>query len=384
MSSNQTFEQSFDLPSAQQFTNSAAELCEQYFGAKGLYPCAEVLSERNQMYKPEHTNAYFDISLFPYRADGSFDPPIPTLNDIIMAQPTDAVIERVWQVGKYIVKLGCSAAIYMEAENLLYLERHTNVRAPKLYAAFTSDDEDPLQYNVPGEPRTIYYYLIMELIRGEIIDDIDVKELKPYIKEKIWALLGEQFRQLRSVKPENPKHFGRIQGRAYGQMPPLYYAPAPDFANYGPFTYEQLVQRLIRAAKIGSALATYPRGDYTTVQRLAYNHAESVMLKGAGPSDRLPVLSHLDPQTHNIIVNLKRDQNGEPYDVEEVALVDWFSLCWMPAWYEAGDMCRLTFCLDPTLQSMGMNVLETMGKVNLEIAAFFGACVRYHAFHLYH
>ncbi|KAF1993127.1 hypothetical protein P154DRAFT_98260 [Amniculicola lignicola CBS 123094] len=379
---NQLSDQHLDQAFNQGLRNlSAAERCEQYFGANDLIGCLDVMSARNRSYKNQHSD------IFPYTAKGSFDPPLPTLDEIIMAREgsdmIDIMNQTVWRVGQYIVKTGVDAEIYVEAENLLYLEQNSTVRAPKLYAAFTSQEMDPLQLNTPGTPKKVYYYLIMELIEGEELGKIDKSKLEVGVIRKLWRLLGEQLCQLRSVKPEDPKHFGRIHGRPYALMPLLYHAPAPDFTNYGPFTYEQLVQRLICSSMTGAALGRYP-DDYGTLQRLSYDYAEYVMLKLAGPNDRLPVLSHLDLQAHNIIVKLARDKNGEPYDVEEVTMVDFFSLCWMPPWYEAGNMCMFTFSPDSDHQRLGHIALEKMGNVNLVIAAFLGVSAHYDAFHFFH
>ncbi|KAF2868441.1 hypothetical protein BDV95DRAFT_579859 [Massariosphaeria phaeospora] len=294
----------------------------------------------------------------------------------------------VWRVGPYMVKVGLHSWIFAEAENLIYLERNSDVRTPKVYAAFSSQDvnvfdipektdKDQADRNPP-----VYYYLVEEYIEGETLEDV-FEELKDrcHIYWKIGDLLGEQMQKLRSVPAEDRNHFGRVGGKAYPTgLTPVRHAPAPDFHDLGPFnSYEKFVERMMHSAKINQALAAIS-DDFPPATRMCFRDAPSVFIDHAGPSARVPVLSHLDIQDHNIIVKLLRDEKGKVIDVQEVVLIDWATLCWMPSWYEAGVFCRYECSRDELYQSVGSTVLTSMGHVNMGPTAFFAMCIQKGAF----
>lgn len=248
-----------------------------------------------------------------------------------------------------------------------------------MFAVFSS--QDPFNESTPQPDeekseldRQPYYFLVMEYIEGEVFSDV-CKELMPGIQWKIGRQLGEQLRRLRSVPAEDPNHFGRVNGRPYPHEPPYRFPPAPDFYNYGPFNYEELVERLIHCAKIESAISSHGE-DYDPVEKLKLRDARTAWLDLARPSDRLPVLTHMEANACNIIVKLVRDKAGKVVDVEEVVLIGWEKMCWMPAWYEAGDMCWSSIQPREEWQHFGKEALSMLGDVNMILAAFFSECKR--------
>jgi hypothetical protein len=260
-----------------------------------------------------------------------------------------------------------------------------------VYAAFASKDADPLRVNPQrenfkeGDENLEVYYLIMEYIDGKMLCDVE-EELKynVIVTKQIGKMLGEQLRRLRSVPPEDPTHFGSVGGKGYKQLLPVFaHPPAPDFGYYGPFkSYEECVKRLIHTAKVDMALSETGT-DYSPRTKLLLEKASSALLDHIEPSDRLPVLSHLDVQGRNIMVKLIRDEQGKAVDVEEVVMIDWESLCWMPSWYEAGDFCFQSHAPVEFYSRVAHSALPLMGHVNMLTVAFFGECVG-SAFFLYH
>ncbi|KAF2122290.1 hypothetical protein BDV96DRAFT_663314 [Lophiotrema nucula] len=370
----------------------ASEVCREYFGTTDSWGCVEVMTAMNKQYRSQMTfgDKTCDTSLFPYQTPDHLETPIPTPAEIALARneasmlTTSMLTSTTWRVGPYVVKVGKSVDMFHEAENLIYLERNTNVRAPKLYAAFASEEVDPLpDVHLEGKGK-LFYYVVMEYIDGQYIGAID-EELKGngLVQNKLGELLGEQLRKLRSVPPEDSNHFGRVNGRAFGQIPPFYHPPGPDFDDYGPFNYEEVVKRLIHSAQVDKALGLTPN-DYSPMFRLLHRDAKFVFLDMTGPSDRLPVLSHMNLDPHSIMAKLVRDEEGKAVDVEEVVIVDWKFLCWMPSWYEAGDMCRVSFAPVHFYNGLGHHALDRMGHVNMTLVAFFAMCVEKGAFFLVH
>ncbi|KAF2021445.1 hypothetical protein BU24DRAFT_417097 [Aaosphaeria arxii CBS 175.79] len=157
------------------------------------------------------------------------------------------------------------------------------------------------------------------------------------ISEKIGNLLGEQLRKLRSVPPEDPNHFGRINGRAYTRMLSRYGGTEPDLTHNGPFNYEELVKHFIMAGRVRCAVDHYCWGNYDPEEDILQQRATSVLIDMADAKDRVPVLSRTSPGY--FLVKLIRDETGRPIDVEEVVLTNWACMAWVPSWYEHSQGC---------------------------------------------
>jgi hypothetical protein len=209
---------------------------------------------------------------------------------------------------------------------------------------------------------------------GSLIDEAGDSSSLLYVQ--LGEKLGEQLRRLRAVEPEVSTHFGRIGGRPYPALTTLDHPPASSGSPHGPFnSYEECVTRFIHSAKVETALR-FAEDDYFPLTKHVYREAPSILLDYPKPVDRLPVLSHMDLQDHNIMVKVKRDDTGEVIKVEEVIIIDWQMMCWMPSWFEPGDLCRMlaTPCAAP-FATWACTTLETMGYLNMAIVFFYAMSI---------
>ncbi|KAF2002029.1 hypothetical protein P154DRAFT_594915 [Amniculicola lignicola CBS 123094] len=355
---------------------SAKEVCQAHFGETTNSKCLQVIEDRmdHNLSILRVTEGVCDTSLFPYEAQGPFETPIPSLAEILEAGKG---FSHVWRVGPYMVKVGYTPHIYQEAENMIYLERHSNIRTPKVFAAFTGEIP-PTTPSIDTE-NEFCYFLVTEFIEGATLSRLIREDIGSPLNEKIGHMLGEQYRRLRSVPPEDPNHFGRVNGRPYFGSRVIDIAPVASDYLQGPFTYEQVVSKILDAAKANQALSVTP-DDYTTATKLLYRSAEYTLLKAAGPNDRIPTLSHMDFNHLNIMVKVARNEEGKVVDVEEVILIDWEWLAWMPSWFEAGGVYVETIGLGEPHEGFARRVLEAMGQVNMGIVAFFAYGLYCYAF----
>jgi hypothetical protein len=270
---------------------------------------------------------------------------------------------------------------------MIYLEKNSDVSIPKVYAAFASQEVDPFKHNEPQTTQTnlgeekdggeikMTYYLVTEYIDGISLGEFMEMSKTGLLVRKVGRLLGEQLRRLRRVPAENPGLYGRLGGRAFPVMPPLWYPPAPNYDDYGPFDYETLIERLDHTARLSYAMGTL-EDDFDPHIKMLYHSAKSALLDPLGPKDRQPVLTHCDVSNSNTILKVVRDQEGGISDVTELVLIDWEFMCWMPSWYEASYFCGLTDAEDWMDQSIGYETLGYMGHVNMTPAVYFAYCER--------
>lgn len=194
----------------------------------------------------------------------------------------------------------------------------------------------------------------------------------PSILRKIGEKMGEQLRRLREVKPEDPNHFGRINGRQYPNLKALWWPPGPDFRNWGPFDYEGLVDRMIHNGRVNHAFvgSVYDatKGEFIGA---ALRIVRSKLIDDAEPADRVPVLSYINLDDANVEVIL--NENGDIIDIGEVILSDWESLCWMPPWYEVGVLMRKVEMMESGHFTSGIMkvALENMGDYDQDLALDF-------------
>jgi hypothetical protein len=259
---------------------------------------------------------------------------------------------------------------------MLYLERNSTVRTAKVYAAFTSADVDPWPDEgtdtVNGTVnQTVYYYLVTEFIEGITLSDFcdDTRTIHGSVENKIGYMLGEQLRRLRSVPPQDAC-FGHINSRPFVRIPPVSKPLDPNSKDWGPFNYKDFVTRVMHSSKISYAL---PYGqNIEPVSSMLFHDAKFTLLDIARPSDCVPVLGHLDPQNHNIMVKLIHDEGGLPVDVEEVVLIDWEFMAWVPPWFEAGDLCAGMHRGYPRSRPISKRAFGKMGQVNMTLVTFWG------------
>jgi hypothetical protein len=212
----------------------------------------------------------------------------------------------------------------------------------------------------------------------EIDKDLSTRPvLKPGLWMKIGELLGEQFRMLRSIPPEDPNHFGRINGREYQHCNIMRFGPPSDFNNYGPFNYEEVTERIISSSQVSMAYSyLFTGAQIEPYDKQLYSEVPAVLFDGAKPKDRIPVLSHVDAQHHNIMVKLIRNEEGLVVDVEEAILIDWERMSWMPSWYEAGIVCKNTMCSDDHISWLCRDWFRDMGHSNVGATCFCAMLMR--------
>lgn len=89
------------------------------FQRTGFPSCAKVNHAKED--RLEHRNEFSDLNcdtkLFPYRVEGPFETPIPTLEDILAAWEVSKhttkrhTPTKVWRVGAYMVKVGTTIEV---------------------------------------------------------------------------------------------------------------------------------------------------------------------------------------------------------------------------------------------------------------------------------
>ncbi|KAF2012569.1 hypothetical protein BU24DRAFT_452958 [Aaosphaeria arxii CBS 175.79] len=353
-------------------------------------------------------NDEYDTTLFPYYADNVIKARLPTAVQIEehIAKTTDRhrlygshfrTDEQLmisfrggWRMGPYVIKVGDTAAIFQEAENLLYLERNSTVRVQKLYAAFQGEGLERLPPKGALPKWQMYYYMVMEGLHGfETMEQLsfEISYGRPFhLQKKFCELFGEQLRKLRSIRPNDPNHYGRINGRKYMSAAPLFHTyctvPGPrgheDYSQYGPFNYEELIERFVQVAlRINDSRL----GSPMTPEKVREMSQECEMfaakfLEVAYSQDKVPVLTHLHVHHANTVAKVIRDKiTGALIDIEEVLLINWEHMAWMPSWYEPGDMLtRMGYV--PSSDYGGLRdsafyrALNTMGHVNMAFVPF--------------
>ncbi|KAF2649713.1 hypothetical protein K491DRAFT_683593 [Lophiostoma macrostomum CBS 122681] len=336
----------------------------------------------------DYNNNDYNEALFPYKAEGPLETPLPTVQEIHAAwQSAVGHYRKALRIGPYCIKVRTGAAIMREAENMIYLQKHSTVRTAKLYAAFSSREVDLFDIGEEGGP-PLYHYLIQERIEGfvplyDLIRDLDLHENRDALK-KISNMMAEQLGRLRDTPPEDPNHFGRVNGQAYNSWTRAVRFPENRHApSFGPFTYEGLLERMIHSSNIESAQNNYGSGGSFTQKELL-RHARGPLLDHTTPNDGLPVLSHLDIKDDNILVKVTRSKKkGEvrnTVDVEDLVFIDWETLAWMPAWYEPGQSYWLSRESPFKLwQRFGFGNFRVFGHMNIVSYSYYRTCLDFWA-----
>jgi hypothetical protein len=267
------------------------------------------------------------------------------------------------------------------------LAKNSSVRVPKLYAAFASQDVDLDSLITPDEAQTASvgddkkkatcYYFITEYIEGCSLGAI-LHELEESVgppTRKAAKLVGEQLRKLRSVPAEDPELYGRVGGRPFPMTRSFWCPPAPHFNDYGPFDYETLVNRLDHSGKIQLIMSEAAcKPEYRPWMKMLYQEAKSALIDNLDANDRLPVLSHLDLKPDNIVVKYVRNEAGKIVDITDLVIVDWESMCWMPAWFEAAAFRNFAQSPSGFYQVFGLGGLEAMGHISIVPILFYAYC----------
>jgi hypothetical protein len=221
-----------------------------------------------------------------------------------------------------------------------------------------------------------FFYLIEEYIEGLPPDDVYPRCVGSG-RDKMKKLLGDQIFKLRSVPAEDPKHFGRISGRKFPKrFPMLHNPPAPSYDDFGPFDYETFIERLQHSSLLNFALCSF--GDMSPGSKLKYDNARAAFLDNVRPDERQPILSHLDLASRNIIVKGAVYKGKSIVDVEEVVIIDWEFLCWVPNWVEPAAVAqRLSQHDHPEpCRYLWNDVLPTMIHTTWPTAIWFAHCLQ--------
>ncbi|KAF2817553.1 uncharacterized protein BDZ99DRAFT_513791 [Mytilinidion resinicola] len=285
------------------------------------------------------------VTKFPYEAPEH--PGIPSMAEIEKGMRNNHIAQpgaffEVCRIGKCAVKRG-NWLVLQEAENLLFLEKHSKVRTPKLYAAFIQ----------PGE-RFNVHYMVTEFIEGEVFDEAKWLALDEHARETICSKLSEQFQRLRAIPPEG------YYGRVYHQ--PLRGAYHGFMVNIrgmcGPYeTYEECASAMYASAELRGVDSFGDFPDYLPHVKVVLPQIKEVLEKTRGSK---PVLTHMDPKFTNILIRSIKGAEGKKEDWE-VVLIDWESLAWLPAWLQ-------TVALNNKIDLFG----EAMAAFMLRVTGGFG------------
>ncbi|KAF2802891.1 uncharacterized protein BDZ99DRAFT_548128 [Mytilinidion resinicola] len=263
------------------------------------------------------------VTKSPYEAPEH--PDIPSVDEIEKAMEENRLTQRyghhdVCRIGNCVVKGGPQHTILLEAENLLFLQEHSKVRTPKVYAFFS----------VPKEPYDIHY-LVTEFIEGEHIYGEKWDALDDEAREIICSKISEQFRLLRAVPSEG--YYGRVYHQAFPSALSLCRIRE---SNSGPYdSYEDLVSAMYASAELRAA-------DSVTIN-VADHHPHTLGLLSkfkpllARATGYKPTLTHMDAGPVNYLVRSIKGVGGKVVDWE-VVIIDWDSLVWLPAFVQAARM----------------------------------------------
>lgn len=219
-----------------------------------------------------------------------------------------------------------------EAENLLFLQKYSQVRTPKLYAAFIHESPlKPLNTESPLNTRQCYY-LITEFIEGDTLTEELWLGLGDEAQKTICSRLSEQFQLLRLIPSEG--YYGRVYHQ--GWNPWLNLARIRGKEMCGPYyTYEDLISAMYDTAELRMA-DTNHAPEYHRIHLELLSVFKSTFVKTEG---HRPVLTHLDPKWENIIVRpIKEDGDGGEIKDWDVVLIDWDTLIWLPAFMQVAAL----------------------------------------------
>ncbi|KAH9909556.1 protein kinase-like domain-containing protein [Xylariomycetidae sp. FL2044] len=259
---------------------------------------ASFIIERLRRMSPQaiiQTVTHTPVAL-PYFAPTS--PMVPSYERIV-AQPKDKLSldkegRKVVIIDKlFVVKYGKNVDL-VEGENMLFVQQHTTLRIPTLYAMYHHASSGD---NV----------IIMEYVEGESLvgryNDLD-HELKMTIGVQLRAHLKE----LRSIP--SPAYFGLPGRRPYREQPWIFKAPA------GPFTSADAFLDAYFAAQ-------FPTEETDESCRLMIADLKGG-LKALTRTHHRSVFTHADLQPQNVL--LRPDGT--------ICLIDWESASFCPEYFE--------------------------------------------------
>jgi hypothetical protein len=250
--------------------------------------------------------------------------PLPTLSEIHNSQepqlsprrsgwssPGGMIVVR----GIYVVKYGQWGVTEYEGNALLFIEKHLQIGAPRLYAMYQDEPSG-------------CFYLIMECIPG-----VNLESIWPHLsnesKSSVAMQLKDMFDQMRALEP--PKNFiGGIDGGTLRDAP-FNMVDADPRVN-GPFQ---------SSGEVGLALGLASQNIMEEIGRPEwlpdfFTQHLSVALK-----DHEAKFTHGDLHMRNVMVEkvFKNSSSGnaelnERDEYRVRGIVDWESAGWYPAYWE--------------------------------------------------
>ncbi|KAH7396670.1 hypothetical protein DE146DRAFT_756379 [Phaeosphaeria sp. MPI-PUGE-AT-0046c] len=224
---------------------------------------------------------------------------------------------NVCRIGPLIVKRCSGERLLQEAENMIYLKAHSEVRVPEVYAVLTTTHKTGVAI----------YYLITEYIEGETLTGAKWMTFSHDTRDKILSKISEQFHLLRATR--SPGFFGRVHSQSFHPMSTLLRGRATKPSGlYN--TYEDFLSALYRAVEICAVtLKSGPELHPDTASPLSRFNDTRATCKGTRP-----VFTHVNPHLMNIIVRpfYNTEENTEDW---EVTLIDFEDCGFLPAWMQA-------------------------------------------------
>ncbi|KAI5464341.1 phosphotransferase family protein, partial [Mariannaea sp. PMI_226] len=252
----------------------------------------------------------------PYFRDATELPgPLPTLNEIHNS-PSNLSPRRKAMGGSggvccirdiYLVKYGTSVT-ENEGNALLFIENHSKISTPRLYAMYRHSRSGPL-------------YLVMEYIQGINLHSIWAS-LSVESKSSITQELRQIFLQMRSLNP--PQNF--IGGVCGGSVPsPIFCTSGPTSTSInGPF---QTAEDISRAMALITKHNWEENGRFGWLSPFLFRHLPST-LKNYEVN-----FTHGDLHMQNIIVEkVDTKELGQQWRLK--GILDWESAGWYPAYWE--------------------------------------------------
>jgi tRNA A-37 threonylcarbamoyl transferase component Bud32 len=251
----------------------------------------------------------------PYFADPSILPgPIPSIEEIESSSKifNKYGAHRTVRVGEhFVVKYG-ERVNTLEADNMMFIHKQTNIPVPQLYAVFRS----------PVKPAVLY--IVMQYIHGNTLLT-EWPTMSEAQKSTVGKKLRSYFAQLRGLP--SPGYYGSL-GR--GHMPSgIFWDGESAYLNpaiSGPFETE---------ADLNNGLVLKSRGIDEYNKRRGYKaefyaKALPVVLRGHHPT-----FTHGDFQRKNIMVRRKEQKELAGHEDDyEVTLIDWEMSGWYPDYWE--------------------------------------------------
>jgi hypothetical protein len=217
-----------------------------------------------------------------------------------------------------------------EAETLLYLQQHSKVRVPKLYAVYVEPIPTPEgREGERGEKNM--HYLVMEYIKGEVFNPETYLGLDTGSQKKLCARIAEQFQLLRSIPQESDygDYYGHVNHKG---LMPYYtclqtrgtemcgpYKTHADMASDMQDSFERHVAMMDNREELSAR-------EHNAFSKLKLGLSNSTYLK--------PTFTHMDPKFQNMVIQPMDDANGEGEQDWEVTLIDWEYCGWMPAYMQ--------------------------------------------------